>query len=99
MTGYVLRKRMVTEYRLRASYGTLYPRLKAFEKIGIVKSSSVMGEFASRNTGTNYELTPSGKAVLDENLKKFEGSLRKIKSKDVETREPRSDFTKRYYSS
>ncbi len=55
MTGYVLRKRLLTQFRLRASYGTLYPKLKTFERGGIVKSSSVTGEFAARNTGTNYE--------------------------------------------
>jgi len=82
MTGYVIRKRLIAQFRLRVSFGTLYPRLKAFERDGIVQGSEVTGEFAARNTGTNYELTSAGKTILQDGLRKFEGSLRKIRSEE-----------------
>jgi DNA-binding PadR family transcriptional regulator len=82
MTGYVLKKRLGKQYHLKASYGTLYPRLKALEKEGILKDSQNFGQFATRSSGTNYTLTPLGKAILDQNLRKFDGFLQKIRSKE-----------------
>ena len=81
MTGYVLKKRLVTQYRLKVSYGTLYPRLKYFEKGGIIRNSKIAGEFAARKSGTNYELTPDGKRILNRNLRVFQGFLGRIGSK------------------
>jgi len=82
MTGYVLKKSLVKQYRLKASYGTLYPRLKTLQKEGILKDSENLGKFASRSTGTNYELTPLGRKILDQNLRRFDGLLQKIRAKD-----------------
>jgi len=93
MTGYVLKKRLVKQYHLKASYGTLYPRLKALEKMGILKDSPIFGRFATRSSGTNYILTPLGKNILDQNLRRFDGFLRKIRSKD--TFEPSPTSTSR----
>ncbi|HYB04449.1 MAG TPA: PadR family transcriptional regulator [Nitrososphaerales archaeon] len=82
MTGYVLKKSLVKQYRLKASYGTLYPRLKTLQKEGILKDSENLGKFASRSTGTNYELTPLGRKILDQNLRRFDGLLQKIRAND-----------------
>ena len=82
MTGYVLKKRLEKQYHLKASYGTLYPRLKVLEKEGILKDSEFYGKFAARSTGVNYALTPLGRKILDKNLKRFDGLLQKLKSKE-----------------
>lgn len=83
MTGYVLKKRLVWQYRLKASFGTLYPRLKTLQKEGILKDSEIFGKFASRSSGTNYQLTPLGRKILDQNLRRFDGLLQKIRTKDL----------------
>jgi len=82
MTGYVLKKRLEKQYHLKASYGTLYPRLKVFEKVGILKDSELNGKFATRSSGVNYVLTPLGRKILDLNLKRFDGLLQKLRSKE-----------------
>jgi DNA-binding PadR family transcriptional regulator len=83
MTGYVLKKRLAAQYRLKASFGTLYPRLKTFEKKGVLQTSERNGEFASRASGTNYLLTKPGKKLLLEGLQNFERFLEKIKTTSV----------------
>lgn len=83
MTGYVIKKRLVMQYHLKVSYGTLYPRLKFLEKRGIVRNSAITGEFAVRKSGTNYELTIEGKKVLDRNLRLFQNFLGKIDSNAI----------------
>jgi DNA-binding PadR family transcriptional regulator len=83
MTGYVLKRRLAAQYRMKASYATLYSRLKALEKEGILGASESFGEFASRNSGINYKLTPLGKTLLEQNLQKIDGSLKKIRLKEL----------------
>jgi DNA-binding PadR family transcriptional regulator len=83
MTGYVLKKRLVGQYHLKASYGTLYPRLKTLQNEGILKDSEIFGKFASRSSGTNYELTPLGRKILAQNLRRFNGLLQKIRTRDL----------------
>ncbi len=84
MTGYVLKKRLVSQFRLKASYGTLYPKLRSLEKEGIIRSSKVRGGFASRSSGISYELTAAGKKSLESNLQSFDGFLRRIRQKEFE---------------
>jgi DNA-binding PadR family transcriptional regulator len=82
MTGYVLKKRLLELYHLKTSYGTLYPRLKELEKEGILTNSNDYGKFATRSSGTSYALTPLGKIFLDQNLRKFNGFLQKVPSRN-----------------
>jgi DNA-binding PadR family transcriptional regulator len=78
MTGYALRKLLVSQFGLKTSYGTLYPRLKSLQKSGIIKYSEVAGVLAARRSGISYELTPSGKKVLNSNLRLFQEFLKRI---------------------
>jgi len=81
-TGYVLRKKLSEQFRLRSSFGTLYPRLKSFEKDGVI--TQVGRESSVRGSGVSYELTPVGKKLLSENLRVFNGFLQKIKEGDCQ---------------
>lgn len=85
MTGYVIKKRLFVQYRLKVSYGTLYPRLRYLEERGIIRNSNVAGEFAARKSGTNYGLTRDGKKVLDRNLRTFQGFLGRIDRNPIRT--------------
>jgi DNA-binding PadR family transcriptional regulator len=78
-TGYVLKKRLSEQFRLRSSFGTLYPRLKTFEKEGIIKLAVGSTETQPRGLGIQYEITLKGKKVLSENLQTFNGFLQKIR--------------------
>ncbi len=80
MTGYVLRKTLLTQFGLKTSFGTLYPRLKALEKSEIIKYSENVGRLATRKSGINYELTPYGKKIFNSNLRLFQEYFRKIQS-------------------
>lgn len=81
MTGYVLKKMLSTQYGLSISYGTLYPRLKSLEREGILRDSKSAGKYAARNSGTNYEITPSGRSVMYQQIQKFQGALLRIRLK------------------
>jgi len=78
MTGYALRKMLVSQFGMKTSYGTLYPRLKSLQKSGIIKYTDNTGLLAARKSGINYELTPSGKKVFDSNLRLFQEFLKRV---------------------
>ena|SRR5579862_1397655 len=78
MTGYALRKVMFTQFRLKTSFGTLYPRLRSLEKSGVIKFSENAGAHSARKSGINYELSPYGKKVLALNLKVFQEFLKRV---------------------
>jgi len=78
MTGYALRKMLVSQFGLKTSYGTLYPRLKSLEKSGIIKYSDNTGLLSARKSGINYELTRNGKQVFAFNLRLFQEFLKRI---------------------
>ena len=59
MTGYGIKKYFLSYFGINISFGTLYPRLKYFEKLEIIKPTIVC---RSRGTsGIFYELTVKGK--------------------------------------
>lgn len=78
-TGYILKKKLTDQFRLRSSFGTLYPRLKVFEKEGIVKIIQHNTGAQLRNSGIHYEITLKGKLLLAENLRAFNGFLQRVK--------------------
>jgi DNA-binding PadR family transcriptional regulator len=78
MTGYALRKMLVSQFGLKTSYGTLYPRLKSLEKSGIIKYSDNIRLFSARKSGISYELTPNGKQVFAFNLRLFQEFLKRV---------------------
>jgi len=79
MSGYALKRKLTTQFHLRTSYGTLYPRLKLFQKKGIVRIVPTMQISSTRSSGINYELTPLGKKLLSNGLVTFDGFLQKIR--------------------
>lgn len=79
MTGYVLKKKLSSQFGLRTSYGTLYPKLRSFEKLGILKVATSPGAISSRSLGVTYQLTPEGRRMLSDGLNTFDGFLRKIR--------------------
>ena len=73
MTGYGIKKYFLSYFGINISFGTLYPRLKYFEKLEIIKPTIV---YRSRGTsGIFYELTAKGKTELELGWKYFQKTL------------------------
>jgi DNA-binding PadR family transcriptional regulator len=73
MTGYGIKKYFLSYFGINISFGTLYPRLKYFEKLEIIKPTIV---YRSRGTsGIYYELTAKGKTELELGWKYFQKTL------------------------
>ena len=73
MTGYGLKKYFLSYFGIKISFGTLYPRLKYFKKLKIIKPTIV---HQSRGTsGIFYELTAKGKTELELGWKYFQKTL------------------------
>jgi DNA-binding PadR family transcriptional regulator len=82
VTGYLLRKRLASQFGLKSSYGTIYPRLKSFEKDQLIRIFTTR-QSVEKSFGVNYELTPYGKSILARNLYAFDYSLKRAKGREV----------------
>jgi DNA-binding PadR family transcriptional regulator len=71
-SGYALNKKMLKEFGLKISYGTLYPKLAYFEKAGILSSSWQRNDPDSASPVAKrkriYRLTEYGQGILKERL-------------------------------
>jgi DNA-binding PadR family transcriptional regulator len=82
MTGYGIKKYFLSYFGINISFGTLYPRLKYFEKLEIIKPTIV---YRSRGTsGIFYELTAKGKTELELGWKYFQKTLELTKDLRLE---------------
>jgi DNA-binding PadR family transcriptional regulator len=73
MTGYSLRRSLLSYFSVKVSFGTLYPRLRHFEKKGLLRSTIVHGHPGNRVI--EYELTLEGEKVLGSGLTTFQRSM------------------------
>lgn len=65
MSGYDLRRNMETRFRVKLSYGTIYPHLREFERKTLVLGS---WSEATRSKKKIYTITQNGEAMLRESL-------------------------------
>jgi DNA-binding PadR family transcriptional regulator len=76
MSGYTLRKSFFSTFGVKISFGTIYPRLRYFEQLKVIKP--VMVDRPSGVYKVQYDLTPKGRADLVIGLKSFREVLNMI---------------------
>jgi DNA-binding PadR family transcriptional regulator len=82
MTGYAVRKSLLSHFGIKISFGTLYPRLRYFERLRMLKPTKI--DLSSGGLGIQYELTEKGKVDLEMGLKYLQKTFSMIEL----TREP-----------
>jgi DNA-binding PadR family transcriptional regulator len=87
-TGYDLKKRLTTQFHLRASYGTLYPALRDFEKEGVLRVVPPSEQIVPKSSGICYELTQKGKEIFSNELRTFSGFFEKIRATEQKSTDP-----------
>jgi DNA-binding PadR family transcriptional regulator len=76
MTGYALRKSFIESFGVKISFGTLYPRLRTYEILEMVKSTKI--NRPPRAPVIEYELTGKGKVNLEIALRTYREILKTI---------------------
>lgn len=67
-SGYELRKKLLSWYKINISYGTLYPHLHALEKMGLVVGTWQQKFDEAPLKKRIYSLTPGGQKILRSNI-------------------------------
>jgi DNA-binding PadR family transcriptional regulator len=73
-SGYDLNKKMIKEFGARVSYGTLYPKLASFERMGLLSSDweTIRSEHTTGIVNAKkkkvYKITEYGRGVLNQRL-------------------------------
>jgi PadR family transcriptional regulator, regulatory protein PadR len=73
-SGYELRKKLLSWFKINISYGTLYPHLHALEKMGLIAGTWQQKFDEAPLKKRMYSLTPMGHKILNSNIE----SLSKI---------------------
>lgn len=73
-SGYELRKKLLSWYKISISYGTLYPHLHSLEKMGLILGTWQQKFDEAPLKKRMYSLTPLGQKILQANIE----SLSKI---------------------
>ncbi len=67
-SGYELRKKLLSWYKINISYGTLYPHLHSLEKMGLIVGTWQQKFDEAALKKRMYSLTPMGQKILQSNV-------------------------------
>jgi len=67
-SGYELRKKLLSWYKINISYGTLYPHLHSLEKMGLIVGTWQQKFDEAPLKKRIYSLTPGGQKILRNNI-------------------------------
>jgi DNA-binding PadR family transcriptional regulator len=79
--GYGLRLKILDEFGIKLSYGTLYPHLRFLEKAGLVAGQRHAGTAEARKNGSKRVLaiTEKGRTTLNRNIEEAMKTIEKIR--------------------